>query len=81
MPPFVSVTNGNYTWTKTYNYNDFDFGTARDTLSLTAIDTNNNTTIQGIEIDIIKEMICPLLFHLLHLVKQPLIYIVLSRPF
>ena len=26
---FVSVLNGNYTWTKTYNYDDFDFGTAK----------------------------------------------------
>ena len=51
---FINVTNGNYVWTKTFKYADYDFGTVKETLTLTAIDTNNNTTTQDIELDIVK---------------------------
>jgi hypothetical protein len=51
---FINVTNGNYLWTKTFKYEDYDFGSVKETLTLTAIDTNNNTTTQNIELDIVK---------------------------
>ena len=51
---FINVTGGNYVWTKTFNYSDYDFGSVKETLTLTAIDTNNNTSTQDIELDIVK---------------------------
>ena len=51
---FINVTDGNYVWTKTFKYEDYDFGSVKETLTLTAIDTNNNTTTQNIELDIVK---------------------------
>ena len=51
---FINVTDGNYVWTKTFKYADYDFGTTIETLTLTAIDTNNNTTTQNIDLNIVK---------------------------
>ena len=51
---FQNVISGNYTWTKSYSYGDFDFGSFTDSLTLTAIDTNNNSSSKTIELIINK---------------------------
>ena len=51
---FQNVTASNYTWTKSYNYNDYDFGSFTDSLTLTAIDTNNNSSTQTLNLTINK---------------------------
>ena len=51
---FQNVIAGNYTWTKSYSYNDYDFGSFTDSLTLTAIDTNNNSVTQTMDLAINK---------------------------
>ena len=51
---FQNVVAGNYTWTKSYSYNDYDFGSFTDSLTLTAIDTNNNSVTQTMDLVINK---------------------------
>ena len=51
---FQNVVAGNYTWTKSYSYNDYDFGSFTDSLTLTAIDTNNNSVTQTMDLIINK---------------------------
>ena len=51
---FLSVSNSTYTWIKSYSYSDYNFGSVTDTLTLTAIDSNNNITTQNLDLNIVK---------------------------
>ena len=49
-----SVNSGTYVFTKTYDYDDYSFGDATDTLTLTVTDTANNSITDTVTISINK---------------------------
>ena len=40
---YNSLTNGVYSWTKSYSYSDYSYGTSTDTLTLTVEDAAGNS--------------------------------------
>ena len=49
-----SISGDNYTWTKTYSYADYSFGSATDTLTLTVADAAGNSSTDSVTVNISK---------------------------
>ena len=49
-----SISGNYYTWTKTYDYDDYSFGSSTDTLTLTVADSAGNTVTDSVTINISK---------------------------
>ena len=43
---YVNLNNGVYSWTKSYDYDDYSYGTSTDTLTLTVEDAAGNSAIE-----------------------------------
>ena len=50
-----SISGSDYTWTKTYDYDDYSFGSSTDSLTLTVADAAGNTSTDSVTINI-KQM-------------------------
>jgi len=51
---YVGVTNGVYTFTKTYSYGSYSFGNTTDTVTVTASDLAGNTSTASVNITVTK---------------------------
>ena len=49
-----SISGNDYTWTKTYDYDDYSFGSSTDSLTLTVADAAGNTSTDSVTINISK---------------------------
>ena len=49
-----SISGNDYTWTKTYDYDDYSFGSTTDSLTLTVADAAGNTSTDSVTINISK---------------------------
>ena len=49
-----SISGNDYTWTKTYDYDDYSFGSSTDSLTLTVSDAAGNSSTDSVTINISK---------------------------
>jgi hypothetical protein len=51
---YSGVSGSTYTWTKEYDYDDYNFGSNTDSLTLTVTDTAGNTTTDAVDVVVSK---------------------------
>ena len=76
---FSSVSNGVYTWTKTYDYDDYTYGSTSDNVMVIATDAAGNRSTSSSLLQLISMMMLfhtsvHLLLHLNHLIWELIIH-------
>ena len=49
-----TISGNTYSWTKLFDYDNYDYGSEDVNNELTVIDTNNNTTVKRVTVEVVK---------------------------